>query len=329
MILAASAQSHNANDEKEHDMEVTILGLGAIGIEYSRIFSHLGFSVSAIGRSAEGCRRFEATTGIPAVMGREVSLLDAADKSLAVVAVGGAQLGVVTKELINAGFKRILAEKPGAICYSEIEEVSRLAADKGADVRVAYNRRFYDSVSKGREIIANDGGPRSLHFDFTEWLDRIEPLEKEHGVKEHWFFHNSTHVVDMAFFLAGWPAEMASVATDPISWHPYTRFVGSGETDKAAVFSYNSNWQGPGRWQIEITTKKNRLIYRPLEELQLQALGGIAVRTVDLEKTEASNFKPGFYNQVLAFIEKSDALPTIAEQAEHLNIYRQICPYTE
>lgn len=319
----------NANDEKKHEMEVTIIGLGAIGIEYSQIFRSLGFIVNAIGRSAEGCRKFEAATGIPAVMGRDVSLSDISDKSLAVVAVGGAQLGIVTKELINAGFARILAEKPGAIGYSEVDEVSRLAGEKGADVRVAYNRRFYDSVAKGLQIIAEDDGPRALHFDFTEWLHRIEPIEKEYGVKEQWFFHNSTHVVDMAFFLAGWPTEMTSLATDPIRWHPYTRFVGSGKTNRGAVFSFNSDWQGPGRWQIEITTRKNRLIYRPLEELQLQPLGSIAINPVELEITKANKFKPGFYNQVLAFLEKNDDLPTIAEQAEHLKIYRQICPYSE
>ena len=310
-------------------MEVTVLGLGPIGVEYSQIFISLGYSVNAIGRSAEGCHRFEAATGISAVMARNVSLAEIADKSLAVVAVGEAQLGIVTKELIEAGFARILVEKPGAAGYTELEDVAKLAAEHGTDVRVGYNRRFYESVIKGRELIAEDGGARAMHFDFTEWSHRIEPLAKEHGVKERWFFHNSSHVVDMAFFLAGWPTEISALATESIGWHPYGRFVGSGKTDTGAVFSYNADWKGPGRWQIEITTRKNRLIYRPLEELQVQPLGGVAIHKVELSQTGPESCKPGFYNQVAAFLAQSEDLPTIAEQAQHLHIYRQMCPNNE
>ena len=310
-------------------MKVTILGLGPIGVEYSQIFSNLGYSIRAIGRSAIGCRRFEEATGIPAVMGRDIALSEITDKGLAVVAVSEAQLGIVTKELITAGFARILVEKPGAAGYDELEEVAKLAAEYGVDVRIGYNRRFYESVIAGQKLIESDGGARSMHFDFTEWSHRIGPLEKEHGVKDHWFFHNSSHVVDLAFCLAGWPTEINALATEPIDWHPYCRYVGSGKTDSGALFSYNADWKGPGRWQIEITTRKNRLIYRPLETLQVQPLGGVAIHEVALSHNGPENCKPGFYNQVVAFLDHSDALPTIEEQAQHLKIYRQICPNNE
>lgn len=307
-------------------MDVTIFGLGPIGVEYSEIFRRLGYGVSAIGRSAEGCRRFEAVTGIRAIMGCEVSLMDWPEKSLAVVAVGEAQLGNVAKDLIKAGFARILVEKPGAAGYNELEEVAKLAEEYGADVRIAYNRRFYDSVIIGQRMIAEDGGVRSMHFDFTEWSHKIEPLQKEEGVKERWFFHNSSHVIDLAFYLAGWPVEINAVAVEPISWHPYSRFVGSGRTTTNAVFSYNADWKGPGRWQIELTTSKNRIIYRPLEELHVQPIGGVAIHKIELDQSEPETSKPGFYRQVVAFLEAQDALPTIGEQLQHLAIYRKICP---
>lgn len=307
-------------------MNVTIFGLGPIGVEYSEIFRGLGYSINAVGRSAEGCRRFESKTGIAAVSWSEVSLIDWPDKSLAVVAVSEAQLGKVTKDLIKAGFARVLVEKPGAAGYDELEEVAKLAAEYGTDVRVAYNRRFYDSVIMGQKIIADDGGVRSMHFDFTEWSHRIEPLQKEKGVKERWFFHNSSHVVDLAFYLAGWPVEISAIAVEPISWHPYSRFVGSGRTASDAVFSYNADWKGPGRWQVELTTSKNRLIYRPLEELHVQPLGGVAIHKIELEPSGPDKSKPGFYNQVIAFLEAKDSLPKINEQLKHLAIYRQICP---
>ncbi|WP_339764487.1 Gfo/Idh/MocA family oxidoreductase [uncultured Sulfitobacter sp.] len=305
---------------------VTIFGLGPIGIEYTKIFQDLGYEVQAIGRSVEGCVQFTERTGIMATPWKDVVFDTMGDKAMAVVAVGEAQLGKVTKALIEAGYSKILVEKPGAASYQELDELAQCAADHDCDVRIAYNRRFYESVIKGLELLEQDGGVRSLHFDFTEWSHRIEPLEKEEGVKEHWFFHNSSHVVDMAFFMAGWPTEIAAQAEEPINWHPFSRFVGSGLTTKGAVFSYNADWKGPGRWSMEITTKNNRLIYRPLEELQIQPLGGVAVHKVSLDQTGPEHFKPGFYNQVVAFISGTAALPTIAEQRAHLDIYRQICP---
>lgn len=307
-------------------MRVTIFGLGPIGLEYTRVFQELGYQIYAIGRSPDGCARYEAETGIFATPWADIDLETLDDKSLAVIAVSSAQLGKVSKALIQAGFRRVLLEKPGAANAGELEEVADMAKACGCDIRIAYNRRFYDSVIKGLEVIAEDGGVRSLHFDFTEWSHRIEPLEKEEGVKERWFFHNSTHVVDMAFHMAGWPTEIAAQAEEPISWHPYSRFAGSGLTDKGAVFSYNADWKGPGRWSVEITTKANRLIFRPLEELQLQPLGGVAVHPVPLEQNGPAHFKPGFYNQVVAFLEGNDALPTICEQRRHLEIFKKICP---
>lgn len=310
-------------------MEVAIFGLGPIGTEYTRIFRSLGYKITAVGRSAAGCKRFQEATGITAHMWHTVASSDVLKKSLAVVAVGGAQLGSVTKDLIELGFARILVEKPGALGYAELEEVAALAADCGTDVRIAYNRRFYESVVRGMQVIEEDGGVRSMHFDFTEWSHRIQHIEKEDGVKERWFFHNSSHVVDLAFYMAGWPTEINTIAKISNGWHPYDLFVGSGRTDKGALFSYNADWNGPGRWQIEITTYKHRLIYRPLEELQVQIIGDIDINTVDLQKSAKDNFKHGFYNQVLAFLEGNDALPTIAEHAAHLTVYRQMCPGSE
>lgn len=305
---------------------VTLFGLGPIGLEYTQIFQDLGYAVTAVGRSQSGCDSFQEKTGLTAVPSKDFDLDAVTDKTMAVVAVGGGQLGIVTKDLILAGYSRILVEKPGAVSYQALDELAQLAIEKNCDVRIAYNRRFYESVIKGKQLIEEDGGVQSMHFDFTEWSHKIEPLVKEDGVKERWFFHNSSHVVDMAFYMAGWPTAIDAQATTPISWHPYSRFVGSGLTDTGAVFSYNADWKGPGRWSLELTTKNNRLIYRPLEELQLQSLGGIAVQTVPLNQTGAAHFKPGFYNQVVAFIESAPQLPTIVEHSKHLDIYLKICP---
>ena len=74
--------------------------------------------------------------------------------------------------------KNILVEKPAGLNKQKIMEVSELAKEKDAQVYVAYNRRYYASVLKAQEIIAEDGGVTSFNFEFTEWAHVIEKLQK-------------------------------------------------------------------------------------------------------------------------------------------------------
>jgi len=176
------------------------------------------------------------------------------------------------------------------------------------------------------DIIKRDGGVRSFHFDFSEWSHKIEPLVKEDGVKDRWFIHNSSHVVDLAFYLGGWPQELASLSAQPMSWHPAGLFVGMGRSLSGALFTYNADWVGPGRWSVEIVTAKHRLIYKPLEKLQVQELGTVAINLVETDDSIDTMFKPGFYKQVEAFLSEDSSLPTLKEQSEHLKTFRKICP---
>lgn len=304
---------------------IIIFGVGPIGIEYTKIFKSLGYSVIAVGRGESSRKSFEIETGIKPLSWFEIDFNDFLLPSIAIVAVGEAQLGLVTERLILSKCQKILVEKPGGSSYSDVEKLAALASANGCDVRVAYNRRYYASVIRGKEIIEEDGGVRSFHFDFSEWSHKIEPLSKECGVKERWFFHNSSHVVDLAFYLGGWPSNISSLSERPMSWHPVGLFVGMGKTDTGALFSYNSDWKGPGRWGIELTTEKHRLIYRPLEKLQIQEVGTIATNFVEIDESMDELYKPGFYKQVEAFLSGDESLPCIQEQLAHLKTYKEIC----
>jgi predicted dehydrogenase len=306
-------------------MQVLLMGVGPIGIEYANILKALGHSVRAHGRGAPGCATFEAATGVAATPGGT----DALGTNLpdtAIVAVGEAQLGVVVTRLIDLGVKRILVEKPGAANAAELAALADRAAAAGCDVRVGYNRRFHASTLKAQEIIAADGGVRTFHFEFTEWSHRIEPLQKEPGVKEEWFLHNSSHVVDLAFYLGGWPTTLHALTGGELSWHRHARHVGAGATDSGALFSYFADWQGPGRWSVEIITPRHRLIFRPLEQLMIQQIGSVAQELVEIDNRLDLDFKPGFFRQTQAFFDTPDSLLSIQQQAAHLAVYESINP---
>jgi len=308
-------------------MEVLVVGVGPIGIEYTRILQALGHTVCAYGRSTAGCELYREATGLEAKpFGLDRAEQDRSMPDAAIVAVGEAQLGKALGRLIDLGVKKILVEKPGGASTAEIIALSDSASRAGCDIRVAYNRRFHASTLKAQEIIREDGGVRCLHFEFTEWSHSIGPLEKELGVKEEWFLHNSTHVVDLAFYLGGWPTELHAHSAGSLPWHRHARFVGSGITEKGALFSYFADWEGPGRWGVEIITPQHRLIFRPMEQLQIQKIGSIEITPVPIDDTLDIQFKPGFYRQVEAFFDAPTQLLSIREQASHVAVYDRINP---
>lgn len=307
--------------------KVLLVGVGYMGIEFAKVLKALKIGFIPIGRGENSAKEFKKQTGVEVITGGlDKYLQQAADLSqTAIVAISEEQLGSATIKLLNAGIKKILVEKPGGLDFADVKKVAKVAKNKQAKVYVGYNRRFYQSVEKAKQIIKEDAGVLSMHFDFTEAVHKIVPLVRAPGVKENWFLQNSTHVLDMAFFLAGNPKKITSKTVGSLSWHPAGAiFVGSGETEKGALFSYHANWKSPGRWAIEIMTKKHKLFFKPLEKLQIQESGSFEVKDVDLNDKLDIDFKPGIYQEVRAFLKDKKDLCTIEEQVENLAVYSKI-----
>lgn len=308
-------------------MSVLVVGTGPVGIEYARILTDMGVSVKVVGRSQAGCDAFKFKTGIEALSGGVEQIEKLAQlPDHAIVAASEAQLGNVTSYLINKGIKRILIEKPGATTTQDIRDLSALSKLYNAEVYVGYNRRFHAATLEAQKIIAEDGGVKSFNFEFTEWTHINDGIVKEPGIKEKWFLHNSTHVIDMAFNFGGWPVQLHPVSSGGLSWHPHSRYAGAGVSDSGAVFSYFADWQGPGRWSVEILTLKHRLIFRPLEKLAIQKIGELTMKVAEIDDSLDIKYKPGFYRQTEIFLSNPAALLSLQEQARNCDVYDRINP---
>ncbi len=306
---------------------VLLIGAGYMGIEFAKVLKALGKEFIVVGRGKKSALEFEKEIGVKVFEGGIEKYLKENPKvlSTAIVAISEEQLGSATISLLKHGVKKILAEKPGGSTFQEIKKVADLTKKKGAKVYLGYNRRFYASVEKAREIIRKDGGVLSLYFDFTEAVHKIVPLVRAPGVKENWFLHNSTHVIDMAFYLAGLPKKINSQVAGSLSWHPAGAiFTGSGILQNNALFSYHANWKSAGRWAIEIMTKNRKLFFKPLENLQIQETGSFEVKDYSLEDEIDINFKPGLHRETEAFFNSKKNLCTIEEQVDNLMFYKKI-----
>jgi predicted dehydrogenase len=308
---------------------ILLVGSGPMAVEYAKVFKSLGITPVVVGRGKPSAEKFTAETGLPVSLGGiDAWLADASNElpERAVVAVGEKWIGATAKALMDRGVRHLLLEKPGGHDAADIRSVHAKAKETGTAVYVGYNRRFYAAVEAAKKIIQEDGGVTSFNFEFTEWGHVISAIEKEEGVKEQWFLSNSTHVIDLAFYLGGTPSELSAYSTGRLDWHPTASvFAGAGRTTDGAIFSYQANWEAPGRFSVEMLTRRHRLIFRPLEKLQIQKIGSVAVEMAEIDDSLDKEFKPGLYKQVEAFVgERTDLLPTISDQVVMLDWYLRI-----
>lgn len=307
-----------------------LVGAGGIALDYARVLTALGQSFEVVGRGNKSAIQFEYAMKRPVKRGGIDAVLhgNVAPDS-AIVAVGIENLTTTAISLVKAGTKRILLEKPGGLKPDEIQLLQRTTYASNAEVLIAYNRRFYGSVQQAQRFIAEDEGILSLRFDFTEWSEAIRSSPQPQSIKNSWLIANSSHVIDLAFYLAGKPLNWKSWHAGSLDWHPSAaRFCGAGITEKGVLFSYISDWQAPGRWGIELFTSKHRLILRPMEHLQIMRLSSLCIEKVDPIDEYDSTFKPGLFKQVRAFLSLDHSkFCTLSEQAENLKVYSCMAGY--
>ena len=109
--------------------------------------------------------------------------------------------------------------------------------------------------------------------------------------------------------VVGEPVELDVRRAGSLPWHPSgATFAGSGRTGDGALFAYGAAWDGAGRWSVEVTTRRRKLVLRPLEELQEQLLGSFALEPVALPG-EPAGVKPGLAGQLAAFLSVAGGAP--------------------
>lgn len=304
---------------------IWLVGTGSMAVDYARVFAALSRPLVVIGRGAGSAEKFTAATTLPVVTGGLATFL-ASDPVLpdaAVVATGVDQLASVTLALLERGVRRILVEKPAGLDGEEIGRVAAATRARGAEVFVAYNRRFYASTRRAREIIEEDGGVSSFTFEFTEWSHQVVAHHAPDAVKRRWLLANSSHVIDLAFHLGGRPRQLVGFSSGSLPWHPHgSAWSGAGITEAGAPFAYHADWDAPGRWGVEILTSARRLILRPMEKLQVQRRASVAIVEEPIDDALDKQLKPGLFAQTKAFLEgERGILPDIEE---HLAALRTI-----
>jgi len=309
-------------------MEKTILliGTGPMALDYAKVLIAQNKKFDVIGRGEESAMKFESVTGIKPFVGGLEKYLESNNlhnNTYVIVTTGTEALMPTLLLVLKAGAYKVLIEKPAAISIEELIENADKLKSFSENIYVAYNRRFYASVTEAHKMIEEDGGLQTMHFEFTEWSHVIEPLTKAPGVKENWFFANSTHVVDLAFYFAGKPEQWHAYSKGgTLKWHSKTNFTGAGITEKGVLFSYLSNWESAGRWAVELLTEKRRIYLKPMEGISVQEKGTVAVVEHKFDNAVDLQFKPGLKKQLEAFLNGDEI--KLLNIKDHLSTSREV-----
>ena len=136
-----------------------VVGAGPMSIAYCKVLQHLGIDFTVICRSNSSAIRFYAECGINPITGGIEHALDIMPPPLkSIIAVPVESLNTVARNLSLSGAKSILLEKPGSLYLDEILSLQSICNLNQIEMYIAYNRRFYSSTQRLRELLCHDGG---------------------------------------------------------------------------------------------------------------------------------------------------------------------------
>jgi len=225
----------------------------------------------------------------------------------------------------KAGITRVLIEKPSFLFSADLK--SFLAQYPTWDAAVALNRLYYPSVTRLRQIIAEEG-ITSAEFSFTEWVHRIVPQDYSTLVLQRWGLSNCIHVISTAFDLIGLPATLQSAqhCGNSIVWHPAgSIFVGHGISAQEVPFTYQSDWNSAGRWWITIRTPKGAYTLCPMEGIEFTPKGSVQKEQFLPVWDEPT--KCGFTPMLQAWLEHNNAF-SLRQLPAHIQAIEQIFGYS-
>ena len=302
MIRQSYSELTKINSLDLQNKSVLIIGSGAIVNEYVIALVNLGIKdVTIIGNTENSIQKFKHFSNFKLIHGGyEINLPGIRKKDLTIIATPISSLTNAAKIAIENQQSRILIEKPGSVYKKDLKMLESIITNQ--KIRIGYNRLMYPSFHKLKLLAEKDGGITSCKFDFTEWTHTIPFGRYEEDVYKRWGISNSLHVISMAFELIGMPKKISTYQNGKLEWHPSgSVFVGSGISENKIPFSYHANWNGGGRWGVEIVTKEN--IYRliPLEKLHVLSKGSTEWKEI-VVKSAFPKVKDGIAEEIAVML---------------------------
>lgn len=311
--------------------DLVIVGTGPMAAAHAEALNKIGITPNIVGRRPESAEMFSTQYGLAVVSSNLGDYLKHNRRpSHAIIAVPIPALETVAQTLIDYGVTEILLEKPGALNVSSLLQMSNFARQKSVNVWIAYNRRFLDSTDYVLSTLAGGNRLLSIECEFNERIDELQELGHSPEVLARWLIANSSHVLDLAIFLGGFPKLLFNKPTGRLDWHESAAtFNATGTTPSGATVAFRADWRNIGNWRLKLETSETGLQMGPLEEVyRLSSTSGVP--ELLFAPRPSFSLKPGFLRQALEFVStERTRLCSLGDQIKNMGLYEQIGGYVD
>ena len=194
----------------------------------------------------------------------------------------------------------LFIEKPLSLNFSDYKKLVKVNKKYQTLNMIGLNRRFYSVFHRSLELIKKrkdkilavniEGHERS-------WLLKKKVNKK---ILQRWIFANSIHTIDLLNFFCG--DLIYSHTLSHKNKNNIPQYVtGIFKFKSGIVANYTSYWNSPGSWKVSIFTKEFNINFSPLEKAEIIDKKFKKVNL--LPSNYDVKYKPGFYKQLLAFID--------------------------
>lgn len=307
---------------------ILIVGTGKIAEEYIKCLIKLNKTIEIVGNTKKKTDLISKKYNIKCFNGGIENFKFIKKYENIIIATPVLLLFEHLKICINKckGLFNILVEKPGCLYSYQLKHIIEIK--KNINIYIAYNRRFYSSTLKGKEIIDKDP-IKHLSFKLNAYKLKEKGKIFSQECMNSYFTAMTTHLVDMAFFFTNIPKKINTNISGygNLLFHKKGCFFkGDGITLNNIPFNYIGDWSQDGFWNIELFLNSGKkLYYQPLEQLKIINKDS-SEQIIDKKQIDI-DFKPGFYKQVKSFISNKKNLLDIKTHYNNLLIYYKMVNY--
>lgn len=286
-------------------INVLLIGCGNIAHHYASFFKREQVKFSIHGRSLNNTVSFASKYAVDSFTCEERDEAPVYEEFTHVILAAPIELLSSYVNRLKA-FKhlQILCEKPGFLNWSELDSYQQCN-----NLWFAFNRRFYETTKKLKEYLELSSFLK-IKVEFDERIFQVEQSKKIREVKDRWMLANSSHVIDLAFYLLDYNVDFKKFINGRmggISWHPSGRFFHSSYLSDNIQLTFDSSWNGLGGWSVYVATEDSDYELKPLEKLIIQS------KTGEFELNEPEEFKAGFASMLNSFLGSKNGLMTPRE----------------
>tara|TARA_B100000795_G_scaffold150551_1_gene112725 strand:+ start:1329 stop:2279 length:951 start_codon:yes stop_codon:yes gene_type:complete len=287
-------------------MKLGIIGCGNIAHFHLPAMVAVGFEISCISGRKNGLstlRKFSKKFNIQNIYHDSYDLINHGEWDALLICCPIQNTIEYLKVAIKYN-KPILAEKPISENFNDLKSFI-----KYNNIRVAFNRRFYENMAHAKKFLEINKSS-IIKVSIPEISDFKESSLKKLPNSS---YNNSSHIFDLIIYLGG-----------QIKWKHITKITKNkkyrsilavGETSKKHHIQLDNSYNSSENFSINIISPPKRFELAPIEVACLyegmdvkEASEELPIRTYRPKlknqyiENKYPNYKPGFYNQALDFM---------------------------